>query len=42
MSASFTKIAIVLLLAGAAPIGGATAVETLRLGGTGSAVGMLQ
>ena len=42
MPASFLKIAIVLLLAGAAPTGSATAAETLRLGGTGSAVGMLQ
>ena len=42
MPASFSKIAIVLLLAGAIPVGGATAAETLRLGGTGTAIGMLR
>jgi phosphate transport system substrate-binding protein len=42
MPASFSKIAIILLLIGAAPLGGATAAEALRLGGTGSAVGMLK
>lgn len=42
MPKSFSKIAIVLLLAGALPAGNAAAAETLRLGGTGSAAGMLQ
>ena len=42
MPASFSKIAIVLLLAGAVPTGNAAAADTLRLGGTGSAIGMLQ
>jgi len=42
MAVSFSKIAIVLLLAGAMPVGGATAAETLRLGGTGTAIGMLR
>jgi phosphate transport system substrate-binding protein len=41
MRAAFAKSAIVLLFAGALPAGNATA-ETLRLGGTGSAIGMLQ
>jgi phosphate transport system substrate-binding protein len=42
MPASFSKIAIVLLLAGAMPSGNATAADTLRVGGTGTATGMLQ
>ncbi len=42
MAVSFSKIAIVLLLAGAMPVGGATAAETLRSGGTGTAIGMLR
>jgi phosphate transport system substrate-binding protein len=42
MPASFSKMGIVLLLAGAMPLGGATAAETLRLGGTGTAIGMLR
>jgi phosphate transport system substrate-binding protein len=42
MAASFSRIAIVLLLAGTMPVGGATAAETLRLGGTGTAIGILQ
>ena len=42
MSTSFSKIAIVLLLVGALPVGNAAAAETLHIGGTGSAIGMLQ
>lgn len=42
MRRSFSKIAIVLLLATAIPAGNAATAETLRVGGTGSAVGMLQ
>ena len=42
MPKSFSKIAIVLLLAGALPAGNAAAADTLRVGGTGSAAGMLQ
>jgi ABC-type phosphate transport system substrate-binding protein len=42
MPASFSKIAIVLLLGGALPVGNAAAADTLRLGGTGAAIGMLQ
>jgi len=42
MRASFSKIAIVLLLAGALPAGNAAAADTLRVGGTGTAIGMLQ
>jgi phosphate transport system substrate-binding protein len=41
MRASFSKIAIILLLAGAMPAGNAAA-DTLRVGGTGAAIGMLQ
>ena len=42
MRASFGKLAIVLLLAGALPAGNAVAAETIRTGGTGTAIGMLQ
>jgi hypothetical protein len=42
MRTAFATSAIVLLLAGAVPIGDASAAETLRLGGAGSAIGMLQ
>jgi phosphate transport system substrate-binding protein len=42
MRIPLTKIAIVLLFAGALPAGNAAAAETLRVGGTGSAIGMLQ
>ena len=42
MRASFSKIAIVLLLAGALPVGNAALADTLRVGGTGTAIGMLQ
>jgi phosphate transport system substrate-binding protein len=41
MRASYTKLAFVLLLAGMAPFGTAAA-QTLRAGGTGTAIGMLQ
>ena len=41
MRASYTKLAFVLLLAGAVSIGNAAA-QTLRVGGTGTAIGMLQ
>jgi phosphate transport system substrate-binding protein len=42
MRASFSKIAIVLLLAGSLQAGNAAAADTLRVGGTGTATGMLQ
>ena len=42
MPALFSRIAIVLLLAGAMPAGNAAAADTLRIGGTGTATGMLQ
>ena len=42
MRRSFTKLAIVLLLAGAAPVGSAAAAETLRVGGTGGAMEMMR
>jgi phosphate transport system substrate-binding protein len=42
MRASFSKIAIILLLAGALPARNAAAADTLRVGGTGTAIGMLQ
>jgi phosphate transport system substrate-binding protein len=42
MRASFSKIAIVLLLVGALPLGNAATAETLHIGGTGSAIGMLR
>ena len=42
MPASFTRIAIVLLLVGAMSAGNAAAADTLRVGGTGTATGMLQ
>jgi phosphate transport system substrate-binding protein len=42
MRAAIAKSAIVLLLAGAVPTGTATAADTLRVGGTGSVIGMLQ
>ncbi len=41
MRASYTKLAFVLLLAGTGPFGSAAA-QTLRAGGTGTAIGMLQ
>ena len=41
MRASYTKLAFVLLLAGTVPFGNAVA-QTLRVGGTGTAIGMLQ
>jgi phosphate transport system substrate-binding protein len=42
MRAAFAKSAIVFLLAGALPVGNAAAADTLRLGGTGTANGMLR
>ena len=41
MRASYTKLAFVLLLAGTVPFG-SVAAQTLRVGGTGTAIGMLQ
>ena len=42
MHPPFAKLVMVLLLAGAMPAGNAAAADTLRVGGTGTATGMLQ
>jgi phosphate transport system substrate-binding protein len=42
MRTTFATSVIALLLAGAVPVGDAAAADTLRVGGTGSAIGMLQ